>query len=189
MKTAKFSEWVTETHPEFAVDEGLFTTRAEDRLSDVMSRTRRDIRNNPAPRAISPERSIQGIATEFMAAVDDAVKAQQATTDEVQKAALAVAGSYLSPRAAVRLFLTAATRSGQNSLEAVSKELLSMTKAGSKMQLNDPTIQGTRNLYRAIKELEIGESDRVKIRTLLNAFLNRLVGPGSGPTSTPNVRA
>lgn len=187
MKQTKFSEWVADRHPEFQkLDEAWpFSTAGEDKLRTVVSRDRRAMRDNPAPRAISSEKNIQGIATEFMASVADAVRSQQAQPDAIIAAAEAAAGAALSPRAARELFLTAGTRGGAAALQTVAKNLLSMTAAGTTLNVNDPTVKGSRTLGRASVEQEISDKDRARIRVLLNRFLDKLVGPGSGPTATP----
>ena len=187
MKKTKFSEWVADRHPEYQqLDEAWpFSSSAEDRLSTITRKDRRSLRDNPAPRAISSDRNIQGIATEFMAAVKDAVNSNQADSVAVQKAAARAAGTYLSPRAANELFMAAALRSGPMGLQTVAKHLFSMTKAGSSMRTDDPTLKGGRDLRRASVEKEISEGDRARINELLTRFLNSLIGPGSGPTATP----
>lgn len=188
MKKTKFSEWVAERHPEFQqLEEGLFSSPVEKRMDTMLRRDRHSMRANPAPRAISSDKNIQGVATEFMAAISDAVKSQQADTRVVQAAAEKTARQYpyLSPRKASELFLTCALRSGPMGLQTVANILFSMTEAGSAMRTDDPTLRGTRDLRRATVEQELSKKDRTRIYELMHGFLNNLVGPGSGTTATP----
>jgi hypothetical protein len=188
MKKTKFSEWVAERHPEFQqLDEWPWSNTADERLAKTVSRDRRERRANPAPRPISSEKNIQGIAKEFMAAINDAVKAQQADTQQILAASEKTATKYpyLSPRKANDLFTTCAFRSGPMGLQRVETILLSMTEGAASMKTDDPTLRGTRDLRRATVGQEITQKDRTRIYELMHGFLNNLVGPTSGTTATP----
>ncbi len=188
MGTTKFSEWVSETHPDFVAAEGLgslFQSPAAQRLGSITKRDNAARSDNPPPRAISSDRSIVGLADLFIHNVKNAVKEAQADSGMIQDAAAQSAQAMISPAAANRLFLSAAFQKGAMAAQTVQKILLGMTQTGEKLRVDDPTLAGTRQTGRATLGAAISPRDRQKITELLTRFIDRLVGPSSAPAATP----